>query len=474
MLNTDNIILQMAIERKKEKTDSIEDQRRLLEYASRAIPTLESVKLTSPGKMLYDEKTTEFTNNILGGIVFAVDKLLGSTNFDNTENGWNYLEIGVLLDALTAVNFYTNVAVNCPNIAPVRDRLLNFLKTKIDQQEIDKRLTEMISKTVEYINTKEKLFVAYNTNMDENIPLISGEGYAWVFTEREYADNIVNNNSNVPIGIKEYSLTEFKKYLSTWVKYNLEEFTLNVGTNDNNVEVPVNSLCESQNEKLLGASVNYIMIRCQQCRGVVGAENIFAALWGYATKLLKHSVYLIPMCYEDDQGPIEDYNIHTTQRAASILLKMQLKKQLDTSLENYVVEVDTEKLVNNPLVGQTFDGYTDNPVPFYGAQKYRFATAKGDNAVQIGKKMCLRTLINNGQNFIPLFTDMETLHLIYGEKVRVGIFTWDDVCERLNDGVKNLDGSIGDISGVVFNPGLVNFVFSLLDVDNINNAKNKP
>ena len=91
------------------------------------------------------------------------------------------------------------------------------------------------------------------------------------------------------------------------------------------------------------------------------------------------------------------------------------------------------------MVGQTFDNFNSGEVPFYGADQYSFAYAQSGNAIQLGKPMRLQTAVNNGHTFLPIFTDMKTLHGVFGDKVRIGLFTWDDIVTRINDLSENAE-----------------------------------
>lgn len=61
---------------------------------------------------------------------------------------------------------------------------------------------------------------------------------------------------------------------------------------------------------------------------------------------------------------------------------------------------------------------------------------------------------------------------ILGKNTRVGLFTWEDIVERLHDTVKNEDGSYSKIEGIVFDPGVNNTVLSAEEVHEMNSKMN--
>ena len=150
------------------------------------------------------------------------------------------------------------------------------------------------------------------------------------------------------------------------------------------------------------------------------------------------ALYLAPFRYDEDLGKsIEDKYIHTSERAS---LKMK--------------------------------NIQSGTVYFSGCEDYSFAYAQVAEGVCTGKTMHLQTAVNCGHVFLPLFTDMETLQKIFGKNIRVGLFTWEDIVERLHDTVKNADGSYSRIEGIVFDPGVNNTVLSAEEVHEMNSKMN--
>lgn len=475
MDNKEKVILQLANERKSEKPSDIVVQRTFLEYAIKVVPTLESVKLTAPAMKLYDSETAEVTNEILGGLLFAINQFLSSTIFENIENGWIFLDVDTLLDGLKAMHFYAVISNNCPHIPQICSRIMQHLKGRIEKSALDSKINELVSGSIETIRKSEKIFIVYHNVLSERIPMIDPNGFAWVFTNRQYADDILKNNQSMPLGIRQFSLSEFDHYLHSWYGLGIAKFRLNVGTGDHEAEIMVSEYLGVDSPKYQSTYLNYLLLRTKQTENLENLKQVHLTIWSAACREMTKSLFLVPVSYDNDSGePVEDKFIHTSQYAAERMMKLQMEKQLGTSLENYIVNAEVNEGKANPLVGQTFDNFNSGEVPFYGADQYSFAYAQSGNAIQLGKPMRLQTAVNNGHTFLPIFTDMKTLHGVFGDKVRIGLFTWDDIVTRINDLSENADGSVSEIEGIVINPGLINVQLSVENVRSIDAEKNEP
>ena len=441
----------------------------------KVVPTLESVKLTAPGIKLYEAETAELTNELLGGLLFAINQFLSSTVFENIESGWVFLDVDTLLDGLKALNFYAVVSNNCQYIPEACDRIMKHLKTRVDNSLIESKVAELVSEGVTAIKESAECFSVYHNVLDERIPMIDPNGFAWLFTSKEYADTIIEHNKGIALSIKTIPKMEMDNYLRSWYAFGVENIRLNVGTGEHEVELSVSDYFNEKSPKYQSVFLNYLLLRTKQTASIETLKKLHLMIWSAACKEMTNSLYLVPIKYDDDTAElIEDQFIHTSQRAAERMMKLQIEKQIGTSLEEYMVNIEVKEGENNPLVGQTFDNFTSHEVPFYGCENYSFAHAQNGDAIQLGKTMRLQTAVNNGHTFLPLFTDMTTLHTVFGNKVRVGLFTWDDIVARINDSSENPDGSISAIEGVVINPSLINFQLSVDNVKAIEAEKNEP
>lgn len=475
MDNKEKVILKLANERKEEKPSGISVQRNFLEYAMKVVPTLESVKLTAPGIKLYESETTELTNELLGGLLFAINQFLSSTVFENIESGWAFLDVDTLLDGLKALNFYAVVSNNCQHIPEACDRIMQHLKTRVDSSLLESKVAELVSEGVTAIKESAECFTVYHNVFDERIPMIDPNGFAWLFTSREYADTIIERNKGISLSVKMIPKTEMDNYLRSWYALGIENIRLNVGTGDHEVELSVSDYFAEKSPKYQSVFLNYLLLRTKQTESIETLKKVHLTIWSAACREMTNSLYLVPVKYDDDTDePIEDNFIHTSQRAAERMMKLQIEKQIGTSLEEYMVNDKVKEGENNPLLGQTFDNFTSGEVPFFGCEDYSFAQAQNGDAIQLGKTMRLQTAVNNGHTFLPLFTDMTTLHTVFGNKVRIGLFTWDDIVARINDSSENPDGSTSAIEGVVINPSLINFILSVDNVKAIEAEKNEP
>ena len=301
MYDKEKQIVILANSRKKENPEDISVQRTFLEYAIKVIPVLEFVKRTDQGTKLYDSSTTAVTDDLLGGLLYTIDRILASTVFVNIANSWTFLEVDSLLDGLKAMYFYSIASKERQYISLATTKLILHLKTREDDWQ---------------------------------------------------------------------------------VKF---------------AEFDVKNITDS------------------------------STLRNAAHQKIKNALYLVPFRYDEDpRESVEDKFIHTSKRAA-------------------------EKMEN----------IQSGTVPFKGCEDYRFVQAQACEEGCDGKTMHLQVAVNDGHSFLPLFNDMEILQKIFGKNTRVGVFTWEDIVERLYDTIENADGSHSKIEGIVFNPGLMNVRLSV-------------
>lgn len=469
MNNVERIILKQAYERKQENFAEIETQRNLLEYAIRVIPTLETVKISIFGQKFCCDDTVEVTDDIMNSLLVALERFLSITVWENIEKDWKKLEVEKFLDALRAMKFYVSISRNCPNIQNAYNRILEHLKTRIDGEKLKSEVNELVLNAINYMNSQQHLYVIYNDVSGEKIPTISPENYVWVFTNKEEANNLIEANEEMKLSVKEFNLTEFRSYVNSWCRFGYEEFCLNSFNDDHTAIVTVDEYLGEPSKKYLSTNLNSILIKARQFEAL-SDKSLYKHLVNYAYNEMPKTLYLAPILYKGEklEEPVEDYVLHTSKRSAELMMKASIENQLGVSLDEYAVEVDVNEEEKPTLNDeQTFSTFTDEKFCFYGADKYSFVHSQEGSGVQIGKVMTMRTVINSGHNFLPLFTDMVSLHAVFGEKVRVGMFTWEDILDRLDDKVIGPDGSISIIEGVVINPGLTNFAISAEDISRI-------
>ena len=59
---------------------------------------------------------------------------------------------------------------------------------------------------------------------------------------------------------------------------------------------------------------------------------------------------------------------------------------------------------------------------------------------------------------------------MFGKKVRIGVFVWDEIIEHMGDSV---NGSTGPLQGIVLNPGSLQLALQPKDIDIVNKLRNE-
>ena len=344
MDNKEKAILKLANERKEEKPGSISVQINFLEYAMKVVPTLESVKQTAPGIKLYEAETTEMTKELLGGLLFTINQFLSSTVFENIESGWTFLDVDTLLDGLKALNFYAVVSNNCRYILEACDKLMQHLKTRVDGSLLESKVEELVSEGVTAIKESAECFTIYHNVLDERIPMIDPGGFAWLFTSKEYADTIIEKNKGIALSVKRIPQSEMDNYLRSWYAFGIEKIRLNVGSGVHEVELSVSDYFKERFPKYQSVFLNNLLIRTKQTASIETLKKVHLTIWNIACKEMINSLYLVPIKYNDDTDePIEDRFIHTSRCAAERMIKLQIEKQIGTSLEEYMVNIEVKE-----------------------------------------------------------------------------------------------------------------------------------
>lgn len=470
MLNEKPILYEMVKDIEPKHGNVSESINILLNNAIVLLPGLDAVKLTAAGMKIVNSSPAEIDNDTIGSVFFSIDKFIGIMNFNNIQAKWDALDDESVLKGFKALSLLNNFSKNCPNIENAYSEIERYLLIRYNEK-VDTIDQKLMNEEILFINQHEKIYVLYNMATGV-IPCVFHSG-GLVFTKREYAESVVKENQDDNLCIKEFSLELFTAHLKTWKKYGINHFRLNFGQEGHQLDISVD-LFTGDNKQYLSTNVFLLSAWLTQRRNSKNPDQTMIHVIGNAVYSAIHSaLFLVPIGYEDDKPntPVDDYILHTTKQASERLLKMQFEKQLGMSLENYIVELEAQGKGAESLKGQTVTFNNTGEIPFYGGEKYSFATATDGSTIQYGKTMHITAVINNGHTFIPLFTDFQELHAVYGEHVRVGLFTYEDVLKRLNDNVVN-NGTVSQIEGIVVNPASkVILQFSKADIEHNENMR---
>lgn len=287
---------------------------------------------------------------------------------------------------------------------------------------VNKTVSSDAIQGIDLLKACDRLYVIYNKYMGERFPAIDRKGVAWVFTQIDYADAVVQKNEGIGLASKEFSKNEFDEYIKTWPAFGIEKFHLNIGT-DQNVLLALNEYSgDISSDVYTGSKLNSNIIRYKQLRSI--AENIAATkaadrLYKDIRKQLEDNVFLVPVCYEGDPDYVDDKCLHISKKALPKIKKL----------------------------------YNSN-VKFFGEEGYHFAD-KSESEEYNNKIMHMKTVSSSGKVYIPCFTEINSLHAIFTDKVRIGIFTYEEINANLKSSIVGFDSNL---NGVVINPGSTDLI----------------
>lgn len=288
---------------------------------------------------------------------------------------------------------------------------------------------------LDFLRGQEEIYVLYNRDTGAKFPAIDKNGFATVCTCRDYAQKILERNSDLALEIRAFRTEEFHSYVKEWYRLGVVKFRLNPGTEDHCMEITRDEYLPDSHAKMwdyAGSSLNSYTLRYQQRKGVEYASGQAEAktLWSMICHVLPKSLLLVPFSYAGEAEPAADAVVHVTAEAAQALEKL-----------------------GRP-VGPDCQGL------FYGGSGYDFQTEPAEEH----RAMCLRTIAEEKTGLVTAFTDFQALEQMWGGKCRVGLFTY----EALRRYVPGGDGTFG---GIVVNPGDTNLVLHARDLDTIDEEK---
>ncbi|MBQ8164742.1 MAG: SseB family protein [Clostridia bacterium] len=320
------------------------------------------------------------------------------------------------------------------DIVQIGKKYINEIKEEsnpVDVPDTDETDNSDILRGIELMKSCNMLYVIYNDSMGARFPAIDKTGNAWVFTQFEYAEAVVEKNTGIGLAVKAFPKEEFNGYVKSWYAFGIEKFALNIGTDKSEIIVLDDYTEIVSDSPYTGCKLNLLIIRYKQLLSIgnnEGAVSAAESVWNDFCKQLDKNVFLVPVCYDGDPAYVEDTCLHVSQRAAEIIA------------ENYSGEIK-----------------------FLGGEKYHFADEKylSENGEKL---MHIKTVCSNGKAFIPAFTEINSIHAIFTDKVRIGIFTYEEIFAHLSSSVVGFDG---EIDGIVFNPGSTNLVLMRDDMTKV-------
>lgn len=278
---------------------------------------------------------------------------------------------------------------------------------------------------IPFMNSVDKVYMIYDKNTTDRLPAITWNGFANIFTKREYAENIINNGEVATLDIKEFSKKDFDEHIKTWHAFGIQKFNLNAGTQDHACSILRDDYMPDPNAKEWEYNGSALCMYLWRYRQYVAykTESMNALAQTFFNAFcheVKETLFLCPFVYDNESYPLSqpDYVLHTSQGSIKLITRKTLSEYIgDPDLLNSSYEFQVT--VNGENVMPTNDN-----LKFYGGEKYQLA-----NPSNVKTAGVMHPLTVNGPDgpFIPAFTDFGTLHSIFGENVRVAIYTYDEL-----------------------------------------------
>ena len=320
-------------------------------------------------------------------------------------------------------------------------------------------------RTISYINSLDKLYVIFARATGDRFPSIDFSGSAWVFSKKEYAENVIRQNTDGSLFCREFTGDGFRAFIQSFYRYGIVRFKLNPGTNDRYLQIERDRFLPMEKGKgnYAGAALNQLILRFRQYNAIQNnpeARAMAMTMWGVLCHELYRSVFLVPFSYENESGETEDRVIHTSLQGAQRMTHLEIENQLGERVGE-----------NRKLAAEHDDGspaYLLNKELLFGSEKYHFATE--DDKASPGKTMHFRTVMKDGTAFMCGFTDFDALHAFFGEHVRVAVFAYEEIIAP----IFNADGPDSGLAGFVINPGTNELTLSREHIQHAEKEKDEP
>ena len=158
----------------------------------------------------------------------------------------------------------------------------------------------------------DKRYIIYNKAVGENFPAVDKNGGAWVFTNIDLANAVVEKNKTVDFAVKVLPKKEFDEYIKNWYSLGIDRFTVDIGS-DNSYTTSVGEyLGDKAVSDYAGSKINSLIIRYKQVRTISQNPAAGDAINKIRTEFceqLKTSVFIVPVNVSDDNDELEKTKI---------------------------------------------------------------------------------------------------------------------------------------------------------------------
>lgn len=389
--------------------------------------------------------------NLEGDILAFNEELIAVFYLSKEEFSWVNSDKNQLNDLVLSMHKFlpkdriNNIVVHNKVTNQSRQCTLNLTCDTMDNKLYEKKVG------VELLTEKEKVYVIYCNETGENVPAIGGNEEVRICAQEDWARRYVtNNNDDVSLFYKEIAICELKKRIIDWFAEGITKYVFEF-IDEKIIDIDLEILFEADSnkpKKYHGSSLDYLMIRFRQyntnkkSRGMVSmAQTMFSAFCHELPKTL----LLVPVLYDNENRftANNDLGLHTTINAQKILLDINAKNFVYNHIENKDELEDNEKgrfiieKDGNPIYVH-MNG--EKIIEFLGSDEYDVADKPGGE----GCMHFCTVKSPQGKPALPAFTNLNDLKRIYGNTVHIGLATYDDLINEINN------GSV--LNGIVFNP----------------------
>lgn len=306
---------------------------------------------------------------------------------------------------------------------------------------------------VSFLKAQSEIYIPYYKQTGNLFPMIDIEGYARVFTKKEYADqfiDIIKHKEDRDLLAQKYTQTDFIEEIRSWYQKGVARFWLNAGTDDHNDKINRDAFLPDPKAKewdYLGSSLRQTAARFVQLTLVKDPKMqiMFNLFWTGVINGLYDTPLLVPVRINYKENRQDDSNtLHCTKAAAELMLKLETERI-------------TKRTGSKPQL--RIEDLTTEMIP--GAENYTFAK-RGDAKRGM---MHLSTIKNSqvGESMLCGFTDLNLIRKLFGDDYSVGLFTYEEIIAHIEETL-----STGEtISGFILNPSADNFVLTKEQIHNI-------